>query len=80
MTDAWALIIATLITTVAGGLGALLKLTYSLRRENKDDHNTVMFKLNLVSKSVKAVGEKIDRVNDRLNDHIDWHLEDKDKK
>lgn len=80
MTDAWALIIATLITTIAGALGAAIKQVRDLRRENRQDHGVVMLKLNLVSRSMNAVSDKLDKVNDRLNDHIDWHLEDKDKK
>jgi len=77
MTDAWALIIATLITAVAGAVGAGIKQMRDLRRENRNDHGIVMLKLNIMNDSVKAVGEKVDHVNDRLNDHIEWHLDDK---
>jgi ribosomal protein L10 len=77
MTDAWALIIATLITAVAGAVGAGIKQMRDLRRENRNDHGIVMLKLNLMTHSVKEVGKKVDQVSDRLNDHIEWHLDDK---
>jgi predicted proteasome-type protease len=77
MTDAWALIIATLITAIAGAIGASIKQVRDLRRENRNDHGVVMLKLNIMNDSVKAVGKKVDQVNDRLNDHIEWHLDDK---
>jgi ribosomal protein L10 len=77
MTDAWALIIATLITTIAGGVGAAIKQMRDLRRENRNDHGVVMLKLNLMNHSMKEVGKKVDQVNERLNDHIEWHLDDK---
>ena len=80
MTDAWAIVIAAVITAVGGLAGVIVKQVRDLRRENRQDHGVVMLKLNLVSRSMNAVSEKLDKVNDRLNDHIDWHLEDKDKK
>lgn len=80
MTDAWAIVIAAVITALGGLAGVIVKQVRDLRRENRQDHGVVMLKLNLVSRSMNAVSEKLDKVNDRLNDHIDWHLEDKDKK
>lgn len=80
MTDAWAIVIAAVITALGGLAGVIVKQVRDLRRENRQDHGVVMLKLNLVSRSMNAVSEKLDKVNDRLNDHIDWHLGDKDKK
>ncbi len=80
MTDAWAIVIAAVITALGGLAGVIVKQVRDLRRENRQDHGVVMLKLNLVSRSMNAVSDKLDKVNDRLNDHIDWHLEDKDKK
>lgn len=77
MTDAWALIIATLITTVAGGLGAAIKQMRDLRKENRVDHGIVMLHLKSVKRSVEDVGNRVDGVGKRLDDHIDWHLKDK---
>lgn len=77
MTDAWALIIATLITTIAGGIGAALKQVKDLRKENRVDHGIVMLHLKSVKRSVENVGERVDNIGTRLDDHIDWHLKDK---
>lgn len=84
MTDAWALIIATLITTLAGGIGAALKQMKNLREENRLDHGMVMLHLKNVKRSVDSVGDEVKtlksdvkNVGDRLADHIDWHLKDK---
>ena len=77
MTDAWALIIATLITTVAGIVGAGIKQLKELRRENRNDHGMVMLHLKTVRRSVENVGEKVQSVSDRLDGHIDWHLDSK---
>jgi hypothetical protein len=77
MTDAWALIIATLITTVAGVVGAGIKQLKELRRENRNDHGMVMLHLKTVRRSVENVGDKVQSVSDRLENHIDWHLDAK---
>lgn len=77
MTDAWALIIATLITTVAGGLGAAIKQMRDLRKENRVDHGIVMLHLKSVKRSVEDVGTRVDGVHQRLDDHIDWHYQKK---
>ena len=77
MTDAWALIIATLITTVAGVVGAGIKQLKELRRENRNDHGMVMLHLKTVRRSVENVGDKVQSVSDRLDNHIDWHLDAK---
>jgi hypothetical protein len=77
MTDAWALIIATLITTVAGVVGAGIKQLKELRRENRNDHGMVMLHLKSVRRSVENVGDKVQSVSERLDNHIDWHLDAK---
>ena len=77
MTDAWAIIIATLITTLAGAIGAGVKQLKDLRKENRVDHGMVMLHLKSVRRSVDTVGEKVTNVSERLDKHIDWHLDDK---
>jgi hypothetical protein len=77
MTDAWALIIATLITTVAGIVGAGIKQLKELRKENRNDHGMVMLHLKTVRRSVENVGDKVQSVSERLDNHIDWHLDAK---
>jgi hypothetical protein len=64
---AFASIIVALIGAVSGLLGLAVKEFRSMKEKNDADHGAVMLKLNKVQKSVEKVGE-------RLDDHIDWHL------
>lgn len=67
MSDAWAIVIAALITAV-GGIGATLLTSFKkMRQENREDHGSVMKKLD-------EVNDGLSNVADRLDSHIDWHL------
>ena len=67
MSDAWAIVIAALITAL-GGIGATMLTSFKkMRKENRDDHGMVMKKLD-------SVQDGIDSVSERLDSHIDWHL------
>jgi len=66
-TTAFSAIIVALITTVGTVLVALFN---SLRKENRADHNIVRQKLEELRQDVKDVDHKLD-------DHINWHLDDK---
>lgn len=70
MDPAIASIIVALIGAVSGLLGLAVKEFRSMKNKNDADHGAVMLKLNKVQSSV-------DKVADRLDDHIDWHLESK---
>jgi hypothetical protein len=48
-------------------LGLSIKEFKDMKNKNSADHGAVMLKLNKVQDSVDKVGE-------RLDDHIDWHL------
>ena len=67
MDPALASIIVAIIGAVSSLIGLAIKEFRSMRRENRADHGAVMLKLNKVQKSVE-------KVSDRLDDHIDWHL------
>jgi hypothetical protein len=67
MDPALASIIVALIGAVSGLIGLAIKEFRSLKNKNDADHGVVMLKLNKVQGS-------IDKVGDRLDDHIDWHL------
>lgn len=67
MDPAVASIIVALIGALSGLLGIAIKEFKTMRKKNDADHGAVMLKLNKVQKSVDKVGE-------RLDDHIDWHL------
>jgi len=60
-------IIVALITTMGTVLVALFN---SLRKENRQDHNIVREKLEELRQDVKDV-------DDKLDGHISWHLDDK---
>lgn len=74
MTDAWALIIATLITSVTGALGFTIKQFIAMRKENRLDHGMVMLHLKGVKRAIETNSEKLDTVGERLTNHLDWHL------
>jgi len=67
MDPAIASIIVAFIGAIGGLLGVAVKEFKSMKQKNDADHGAVMLKLNKVQKSVDKVGE-------RLDDHIDWHL------
>lgn len=67
MDPALATIIVAVITTVGGLFGVAIKEFKSLKKANTEDHGQVMHRLDRVQTSVDKVGE-------RLDDHIDWHL------
>lgn len=67
MDPAIASIIVACIGAVTTLLGMAVKEFRAMKKENKADHGAVMIKLNKVQKTV-------DKVSERLDDHIDWHL------
>lgn len=63
--------IASIVVAVIGVVGTItgiaIKEFKDMKNKNSADHGAVMLKLNKVQDSV-------DKVGDRLDDHIDWHL------
>jgi biopolymer transport protein ExbB/TolQ len=63
--------IASIVVAVIGLVGTItgiaIKEFKDMKNKNSADHGAVMLKLNKVQDSVEKVGE-------RLDDHIDWHL------
>jgi hypothetical protein len=60
--------LATIIVAVITTFGFSVKEFKSMKKTNSLDHGQVMQQLNKVQSSV-------DKVGDRLNDHIDWHVD-----
>ena len=54
------------VALIAGGFGLLGTLIEVMRRQNNRDHNTNSSKLD-------AISNKIDNVDSRLGNHIEWH-------
>ena len=71
MSEAWAVVIAAAITAAFGFLATLMTTLSKLRKENRDDHNTVRGKLENVQGMVESI-------SDRLDGHIEWHLDKSD--
>ena len=69
MTGEQAAIIVAVITTVGGLLGVVIQ---QFRKENREDHATVVESLSFIHKSVTRIDEKLDR-------HIESHAETYDE-
>lgn len=62
----WGVVIAALVTAVGGIITTLL---LRVRKENTKDHATVM-------EILRSVGGKVERIDSKLDSHIDWHLKE----
>lgn len=67
MDPAIASIIVALIGAISGLLGLAIKEFRTMKQKNSEDHGAVVARLEKVQESVDKVGE-------RLDDHIEWHL------
>lgn len=70
MTEPTAIIIAASITGLSGIFAAAFMSFKKMREENRSDHGAVMAKLD-------SVKDSVDSVSDRLDNHIEWHLDKK---
>jgi len=66
----WALILSAVVTAVGG---VLVTLIAQFRKENKEDHAVVAGMLSHIYRSVGRVETKVDKVENKLNDHIKEH-------
>jgi hypothetical protein len=62
----WGVVIAALVTAVGGVVTTLL---LKVRKENTNDHASVM-------EILRSVGGKVERIDSKLDSHIDWHLKE----
>lgn len=62
----WGVVIAALVTAVGGIITTLL---LRFRKENTEDHASVM-------EILRSVGGKVERIDSKLDSHIDWHLKE----
>lgn len=56
-----------IVALIGGGVTLLVTLIEVTRRQNNRDHATNANKLDKVL-------EKVEKVDDRLSSHIDWHI------
>lgn len=62
----WGVVVAALVTAVGGIITTLL---LRVRKENTKDHANVM-------EILRSVGGKVERIDSKLDSHIDWHLKE----
>ncbi len=67
----WALIVAAIVTAVGGIIVAVLQ---QFKKENAEDHQVVLGMLKIMHKSLQRTEVKVDRVDERLTEHITSHL------
>ena len=60
------MVLAALVTAVGGIITTLLLM---FRKENTEDHANVM-------EILRSVGGKVERIDSKLDSHIDWHLKE----
>ena len=70
MDGGWALILSAVVTAVGG---ILVTLIAQFRKENKSDHAGVAGMLQHIYRSVGRVETKVDKVEKKLDDHINDH-------
>jgi len=62
----WGVVIAALVTAVGGIITTIL---LKVRKENTQDHASVM-------EILRSVGGNVERIDSKLDAHIDWHLKE----
>ncbi len=72
MDGGWALIVAAVVTAVGAIIVAILD---KFRKENSKDHEVVMGMLRMVYKSQQRTEDKVDKVDERLTEHLASHHE-----
>lgn len=57
-----------LLALVLAPGGVIVVLMERFRRENAKDHNEAM-------RTMERVENKIEKIDERMDDHIEWHLD-----
>ncbi len=70
MDAGWAVFLSAV---VAGSFSVLVAIIQKFKKENASDHEVVMGMLKMVYKKQGSVETKIDKVSERLTDHIENH-------
>lgn len=63
---------AAIIIAVLAPSGVLVTLIERTRKENNRDHDRN-------SNLLRTIDSKVDKIDNRLDDHIEWHLEKESK-
>ena len=70
MDGGWAVLLSAVVT---GAFGVLIAAIQKFKKENASDHEVVMGMLKMVYKKQSNVEDKIDRVDSKLDTHIQNH-------
>lgn len=74
MDGGWALVVAAVVTAVGGIIVALLQ---KFKEENHKDHAYVQGLLAMLYKSQNRIESKVEKVDERLSDHLEFHASGK---
>jgi len=61
------------VACIGGTFSLLAVILQRFRAENKKDHDTVMAMLRLMRRAQDRTEDKVDKVSERLTDHIAKH-------
>lgn len=70
MDGGWAIFLSAVVT---GAFSVVVVLIQKFKKDNASDHEVVMGMLKMVYKKQGSVETKIDKVSERLTDHISNH-------
>lgn len=70
MSQAWAVVIASIVTASGAVIVAFIN---KFRKENRADHQVVTGMMGMIYKAIQRQEQKLDRVDERLTDHIESH-------
>jgi len=62
-----------LAAAVTGAFGLLTVVVSQFRKENRRDHDVVMGMLKYMNKGINRAEIKLDKVSEKLSDHIENH-------
>ena len=66
----WAIIVAAVVTAVGGIIVAVIQ---HARRQDSQEHGLVMDMIRLIHISQKRTENKLDKVDERLSQHLQFH-------
>ena len=71
MSQAWALLLASVVTASGAIMVAFIN---KFRKENHRDHEVVTGMLKIMHRAIQRTEAKLDKVDERLTEHIVDHL------
>lgn len=64
-----------LAAAITGGMALIGHLVNRVRKENKEDHAYVQGLLSMLYRSQNRIEKKMDKVDERLSNHLEFHAE-----